>query len=110
MANNKSVLSAAHVWRVFRQCIAKRAERVAIRSCAPLQRKPGRSTGQFIREGRLGMALRHPTSPIYDVISQGNNSLLRDGVRRRLEPKDFVKIPKKLAPMQGPADDRDGRG
>lgn len=55
---------------------------------------------QFVREGRLGMALRHPNIvPVYDVCSyNGNHFLVMEFVEGQ-NLREFVKARKKLDPL-----------
>ena len=57
---------------------------------------------QFVREGRVGCTLRHPNIvPIYDVVSDGKvtHFLVMEFVEGR-NLKEFVKIRKKIAPVE----------
>lgn len=55
---------------------------------------------QFVREGRLGMALRHPNIvPVYDVCSyNGTHFLVMEFVEGQ-NLREFVKVRRKLDPM-----------
>jgi len=55
---------------------------------------------QFVREGRLGMALRHPNIvPVFDVCSyNGTHFLVMEFVEGQ-NLREFVKVRKKLDPM-----------
>jgi serine/threonine-protein kinase len=87
--------------RVFRAVHRNTGERVALKVLRNRFSENPAQYGQFIREGRLGMALRHPNIvPIYDVISQGNNHFCVMEFVEGWSLKDFVKIRKKLAPLQ----------
>ncbi len=57
---------------------------------------------QFVREGRVGCTLRHPNIvPIYDVVTDGKAThfLVMEFVEGR-NLKEFVKIRKKIAPVE----------
>lgn len=55
---------------------------------------------QFIREGRLGMALKHPNIvPVYDVYSYNNTHFLVMEFVEGQNLREFVKVRKKLDPI-----------
>jgi serine/threonine-protein kinase len=56
---------------------------------------------RFLREGKLGMTLRHPNIvPIYDAISQGKSHYLVMEFVEGWNLKDLVKIRGKIDPLQ----------
>ena len=57
--------------------------------------------GQFVREGRVGVSLRHPNIvPIFDVISEGKTHFLVMDFVEGWNLREFVKIRKKIDPVQ----------
>ncbi len=57
--------------------------------------------GQFLREGQVGRALRHPNIvPIYEVISEGKRHFLVMEFIEGRNLREFVKIRKRLAPLE----------
>jgi len=57
--------------------------------------------GQFLREGKLGCALRHPNIvPIYDVGSDGKSHFLVMEFVEGRNLREFVKVRKKLDPLE----------
>lgn len=57
--------------------------------------------GQFVREGQLGCALRHPNIvPIFEVYSQGHTHYLVMEFVEGQSLRDFVKIRKKVEPLE----------
>jgi eukaryotic-like serine/threonine-protein kinase len=57
--------------------------------------------GQFVREGRVGCALRHPNIvPIYEVVSEGKSHFLVMEFVEGRNLREFVKIRKKLDPVE----------
>ena len=59
------------------------------------------ATQQFVREGRMGMSLRHDNIvPIYEVFSKDlSHFLVMEFVEGR-NLRDFVKVRKKLDPLE----------
>ena len=57
--------------------------------------------GQFLREGQVGIALRHPNIvPIYEVISEAKRHFLVMEFVEGRNLREFVKIRKRLAPLE----------
>jgi len=57
--------------------------------------------GQFVREGRVGCALRHPNIvPIYDVVSEGKTHFMVMEFVEGQNLREFVKIRRKLDPVE----------
>ncbi len=57
--------------------------------------------GQFLREGQVGIALRHPNIvPIYEVVSEGKRHFLVMEFVEGRNLREFVKIRKRLAPIE----------
>ena len=57
--------------------------------------------GLFVREGRVGCALRHPNIvPIYEVTSEGKNHFLVMEFIEGRNLREFVRIRKKLEPLE----------
>ncbi len=57
--------------------------------------------GQFLREGQVGQALRHPNIvPIYEVASEGKRHFLVMEFVEGRNLREFVKIRKRLSPLE----------
>jgi len=89
--------------RVFRAVHRRSGEIVALKV---LRRKFSDPTkpeqaAQFIREGKLGLMLRHPNIvPVYDVASEGNSHYLVMEFIEGWNLRDIVKIRTKIEPLQ----------
>ncbi len=85
--------------RVFRAVHRETGKVVALKVLRSRYSDNAMQFGQFIREGRVGEALRHPNIvPIYDVCSHGlDHFLVMEFVEGR-NLREFVKIRGKLRP------------
>ncbi len=92
--------------RVFRAVHRQTGEIVALKVLRkklqrPRQAGAGQQAAQFIREGKLGLTLRHPNIvPIYDVASDGKSHYLVMEFVEGWNLRDLVKIRTKIEPLQ----------
>ncbi len=92
--------------RVFRAVHRQTGEIVALkvlrkRYSDPDKPDQARHAAQFIREGKLGLMLRHPNIvPIYDVASDGKSHYLVMEFVEGWNLRDLVKIRTKIEPLQ----------
>ena len=87
--------------RVFRAVHRQTGEVVAIKALRSRYSENPAQFSQFVREGRVGVALRHPNIvPIYDVVSEGKMHFLVMEFVEGWNLRDFVKIRKKVDPLQ----------
>ncbi len=87
--------------RVFRAVHRESGQIVALKVLRTRFSDNPTQFGQFLREGQVGKALRHPNIvPIYEVASEGKRHfLVMDFVEGR-NLREFVKIRKRLAPVE----------
>ena len=79
--------------RVFRAVHHQTGKVVAIKVFRKRYSDKPEQTAQFLREGRLGITLRHPNIvPIYDVISEGRTHFLVMEFVEGWNLRDLVKI------------------
>lgn len=87
--------------RVFRASKSESNEIVALKVLRNRYSKEPEQAAQFIREGKLGMLLRHPNVvPTYEVVSQGGLHFLVMEFVEGWNLRDLVKIRKKIDPLQ----------
>ena len=92
--------------RVFRAVHRQTGEIVALkvlrkRYSDPDKPEQAAQAAQFIREGKLGLMLRHPNIvPIYDVASDGRSHYLVMEFVEGWNLRDLVKIRTKIEPLQ----------
>ena len=85
----------------FGHLTASSGEIVALKVLRNRYCKEPEQAAQFIREGKLGMLLRHPNVvPIYQVVSQGTLHFLVMEFVEGWNLRDLVKIRKKLIPCR----------
>jgi len=87
--------------RVFRAVHRQTGEIVALKVLRRRYSNQPEQAAQFIREGKLGITLRHPNIvPIYEVYSDGYLHYLVMEFVEGWNLRDLVKIRKKLDPLQ----------
>jgi eukaryotic-like serine/threonine-protein kinase len=88
----------AHVYRAAHQATG---QVVAIKRLRSRFSEDPAQYNQFLREGRVGITLRHPNIvPIFDVVSEGKTHyLIMEFVEGRTL-REFVKICKKIDPLE----------
>jgi eukaryotic-like serine/threonine-protein kinase len=87
--------------RVFRAAHRQTGEIVALKVLRKRYCDKPEQAAQFIREGKLGITLRHPNIvPIYEVFSQGTTHFLVMEFVEGWNLRDLVKIRKKIDPLQ----------
>ena len=87
--------------RVFRAVHRQTGEVVAIKALRSRYSENPAQFSQFVREGRVGVTLRHPNIvPTYDVVSEGKSHFLVMEFVEGWNLRDFVKIRKKVDPLQ----------
>ena len=87
--------------RVFRAVHRQTGEIVAVKVLRKRFSDKPEQANQFIREGKLGLMLRHPNIvPIYDVASDGKSHYLVMEFVEGWNLRDLVKIRTKIEPLQ----------
>jgi len=87
--------------RVFRAVHRQTGEVVALKVLRKRYSDKPEQASQFIREGKLGLTLRHPNIvPIYDVASDGKSHYLVMEFVEGWSLRDLVKIRTKIEPIQ----------
>ncbi|MGO9112821.1 MAG: serine/threonine protein kinase [Thermoguttaceae bacterium] len=89
--------------RVFRAVHRQTGEIVALKVLRSRFSDPDKpeQAAQFMREGKLGLTLRHPNIvPIYDVASEGRSHYLVMEFVEGWNLRDLVKIRTKIEPLQ----------
>lgn len=87
--------------RVYRAEDRDSGEQVALKVLRNRFSDSEEHTGQFLREGRMGMQLRHPNIvPIYDVYSQNDTHFLTMGFVEGRNLREFLKIRKIIEPNE----------
>lgn len=87
--------------RVFRAVHRDTNEVVAVKVLRNRYSENPAQFGMFVREGRVGITLRHPNIvPIYDVYSEGKIHFLVMEFVEGWSLRDFVKIRKRVDPLQ----------
>jgi len=83
--------------RVYRAVHRETGQVVAVKVLRNRYSEDPRKYGQFVREGQVGCALRHPNIvPIYEVYSQGKTHFLVMEFIEGRNLREFVKIRKRL--------------
>jgi len=86
--------------RVYRAVSTENGRIVAVKALRKRFREDKAMTEQFIREGKIGMKLRHPgIVPIYEVIEQPSPALVMEFVEGS-NLREFFKVRKKLTPLE----------
>lgn len=86
--------------RVYRAVNVKTGRIVAVKALRKRFRDDKTMCEQFVREGQIGMKLRHPSIvPIYEVLSQPSPSLIMEFVEGR-NLREFTRVRKKLSPIE----------
>jgi serine/threonine-protein kinase len=89
--------------RVYRAVHRRTGEIVALKVLRSRFSDPDKpeEAAQFMREGKLGLTLRHPNIvPIYDVATQGRSHYLVMEFIEGWNLRDLVKIRNKIEPLQ----------
>jgi serine/threonine-protein kinase len=87
--------------RVYRAVHRRTGETVAIKALRNRYSENPAQYGLFVREGRLGIALRHPNIvPIYEVVSEGRTHFLVMEFIEGWNLRDIVKVRKQIDPLQ----------
>jgi serine/threonine-protein kinase len=87
--------------RVFRAVHRQTGESVAIKALRNRYSENPLQYNLFLREGRLGLALRHPNIvPIYEVVSEGKSHFLVMEFVEGWNLRDVVKVRKRIDPLQ----------
>ncbi len=87
--------------RVFRAVHRESGQIVAVKVLRTRFSENPTQYGQFLREGQVGQALRHPNIvPIYEVLSEGNRHFLVMEFIEGRNLREFVKIRQRLAPLE----------
>ncbi|MDX1945725.1 MAG: serine/threonine-protein kinase [Pirellulaceae bacterium] len=86
--------------RVYRAVNAKNGHIVAVKSLRKRFREDKAMTEQFVREGKVGLKLRHPSIvPIYEVELLPTPYLTMEFVEGR-NLREFTRVRKKLEPLE----------
>ncbi|HZN33704.1 MAG TPA: serine/threonine-protein kinase, partial [Pirellulaceae bacterium] len=86
--------------RVYRAVHLESGRIVAIKALRKRFRDDRSMNEQFVREGKIGMQLRHPNIvPIYEVIEQPIPCLVMEFVEGR-NLREFTRVRKKLSPVE----------
>jgi serine/threonine-protein kinase len=87
--------------RVYRAVHRRTGQIVAVKVLRNRYSENRAQAGLFVREGRVGCALRHPNIvPIYEVVSEGKNHFLVMEFIEGRNLREFVRIRKKLDPFE----------
>ncbi len=87
--------------RVYRAVHRHTGQIVAVKVLRNRYSENRAQAGLFVREGRVGCALRHPNIvPIYEVVSEGKNHFLVMEFIEGRNLREFVRIRKKLVPLE----------
>ncbi len=87
--------------RVYRAVHRKSGKVVALKVLRKAFSDNPAQSSLFVREGRVGCALRHPNIvPIYEVFSKGRNHFLVMEFVEGRNLREFVRIRKKLNPIE----------
>ena len=87
--------------RVYRAVHRRTGQIVAVKVLRNRYSENRSQAGLFVREGRVGCALRHPNIvPIYEVVSEGKNHFLVMEFIEGRNLREFVRIRKKLDPLE----------
>jgi len=86
--------------RVYRAVHMESGRIVAVKSLRKRFRDDRSMNEQFIREGKIGVQLRHPNIvPIYEVVEQPSPCLIMEFVEGR-NLREFTRVRKKLSPVE----------
>jgi serine/threonine protein kinase len=86
--------------RVYRAVHTQSGRIVAVKSLRKRFRDDRSMNEQFVREGKIGMQLRHPNIvPIYEVIEHPSPALVMEFVEGR-NLREFTRVRKKLSPVE----------
>src|SRR5262245_10067718 len=86
--------------RVYRAVHAKTSRIVCVKALRKRFRDDKSMCEQFLREGKIGMQLRHPCIvPIYEVLEQPSPSLVMEFVEGS-NLREFQRMRKKLSPLE----------
>src|SRR5262245_30178463 len=86
--------------RVYRAVHLESGRIVAIKALRKRFRDDRSMNEQFVREGKIGMQLRHPNIvPMYEVVEQPSPCLIMEFVEGR-NLREFIRVRKKLSPVQ----------
>jgi serine/threonine-protein kinase len=87
--------------RVYRAVHRRTGQIVAVKVLRNRYSENRSQAGLFVREGRVGCALRHPNIvPIFEVVSEGKNHFLVMEFIEGRNLREFVRIRKKLDPLE----------
>jgi serine/threonine protein kinase len=86
--------------RVYRAVHLETGRIVAVKALRKRFREDRGMNEQFIREGKIGMQLRHPNIvPIYEVVEHPAPALVMEFVEGR-NLREFTRVRKKLSPLE----------
>jgi serine/threonine-protein kinase len=86
--------------RVYRAVNVETGRIVAVKALRKRFREDKSMTEQFVREGKIGMKLRHPgIVPIYEVLEHPSSALVMEFVEGS-NLREFFKVRKKLSPLE----------
>lgn len=86
--------------RVYRSVNLKTGRIVAVKSLRKRFRDDKQMCEQFVREGEIGVKLRHPNIvPIYEVLKAPSPALVMEFVEGQ-NLREFVRVRKKLTPVE----------
>ena len=87
--------------RVYRAVHRRTGQIVAVKVLRNRYSENRAQAGLFVREGRVGCALRHPNIvPIFEVVSEGKNHFLVMEFIEGRNLREFVRIRKKLRALE----------
>jgi eukaryotic-like serine/threonine-protein kinase len=87
--------------RVYRAVHRRTGQIVAVKVLRNRYSENRAQASLFVREGRVGCALRHPNIvPIFEVVSEGKNHFLVMEFIEGRNLREFVRIRKKLDPLE----------
>jgi len=95
------LVGAGSFARVYRAVHKETGRVVAVKVLRTRYSETPAQYGQFVREGKVGCTLRHPNIvPIYEVESRGKTHFLVMAFVEGQNLQDFVRIRKRLEPME----------
>jgi eukaryotic-like serine/threonine-protein kinase len=87
--------------RVYRAVHIETGRIVAVKALRKRFRDDKSMTEQFLREGKIGMKLRHPCIvPIYEVLEQPSPAMAMEFIEGS-NLREFFRVRKKLSPIEG---------
>jgi serine/threonine-protein kinase len=87
--------------RVYRAVNMETGRIVAVKALRKRFREDKGVTEQFVREGKIGMKLRHPCIvPIYEVLEHPSPALVMEFIEGS-NLREFFRVRKKLSPIEG---------